>query len=79
MKVKTIWFGDDEKPESAEVELSMRELAWIATVTRHQSWTDVDNLLPGYGGENETIYDALSGIFNGFWEDGVDGYLGGRG
>ncbi|MCX5584295.1 hypothetical protein [Streptomyces erythrochromogenes] len=74
MKVKRIDLDDDEMPERVLVELSHDEATYLATLLGKQNHNDGEAVLQGGAALGGAVYDGLTGgIFNRFYEDGVDG------
>lgn len=73
MKIMQINLGNDELPTSLVAELSVDEAVVLAKMTgKYSSLTATQE----FGDRAEcttSIYDALTGgVFNRFWDDGVD-------
>ena len=74
MKVKRIDLDSDEMPERVLVELSHDEVTYLAVLLGRQNYTSAEAVLRGGGLLGGAVYDGLTGgIFNRFYEDGVDG------
>lgn len=73
MRLKSIWFDDNQRPATVTVEMTVREAAWLARFNGRLSAAAVDEILPGFREESSAIYSALvGGLFNRFWDDGVN-------
>ncbi|MFF0055712.1 hypothetical protein ACFYRI_15105 [Streptomyces microflavus] len=74
MKVKRIDLDDEEMPERVLVELSHDEAVYLALLLGHQNGNDMNGVTPGGSRLGGAVYEGLSGgLFNRFYEDGVDG------
>ncbi|MGY4902585.1 hypothetical protein [Streptomyces sp. 900116325] len=74
MKVKRIDLDDEEMPERVLVELSHDEAAYLALLLGKQNGNDMNAVTPGGVRLGGAVYEGLtSGLFNRFYEDGVDG------
>ena len=74
MKVKRIDLDDDEVPASVTVELTHDEAVYLAVLTGKQNAVSAEEVLRGGAVHNGAVYECLSGgLFNRFYEDGVDG------
>lgn len=76
MKVKRIDLDDEEMPETALVELSHDEAAYLALLLGQQNGASAEQVAPGGSRLGSAVYEGLTGgLFNRFYEDGVDGAL----
>ena len=74
MKVKRIDLDDEEMPECIQVELSHDEAVYVALLIGKQTGTASENTMPGGAEFGSSVYYGLTGgVFNRFYEDGVDG------
>lgn len=74
MKVKSIQLNDDEMPQSLIVELSIREALFIGLAIGGNNDADANAIIPGGYVENGSIYSGLvGGLFNRYWDSGIDG------
>ena len=74
MKIKRIDLDDDEAPESVLVELTHDEAVFLALFLGKQNGEQDEAVMPGGSLLGSSIYGALTGgVFNRFYEDGVDG------
>ncbi|MGX1483412.1 hypothetical protein RKD45_002488 [Streptomyces griseus] len=74
MKVKRIDLDDEEMPERVLVELSHDEAVYLALMIGKQSGNDMNGVMPGGSRLGNSVYEGLAGgLFNRFYEDGVDG------
>lgn len=74
MKVKQIDLDGEEMPERVLVELSHDEAAYLAVLLGRQNGNDMSEVTPGGVLLGSAIYNGLTGgLFNRFYEDGVDG------
>lgn len=74
MKIQSVEFDDNEMPRLVTARLTLREAAMIAIVFGRLSPASAreQGLDPEVTG---TVHDKLTGVFNAYYEDGVDGYL----
>ncbi|MGI5216225.1 hypothetical protein [Nocardia sp. CA-290969] len=76
MKLHGILLDDDEQVDGATVTLTRAELQIIAVLIGRRSDTKIEEVLPGHGHAADELYNGLiGGIFNRFWEDGLDDAL----
>lgn len=74
MKVKRIDLDDQEMPETIQVEMTHDEATFLASLLGKQNGHDANAVLPGGDRLNTAVYEGLTfGVFNRFYEDGVDG------
>jgi hypothetical protein len=74
VRIQTVHLDDNELPRLIDATLTMREAAMITKAFGRLS----PNAAREQGFDPEitsTVYDKLTGVFNAFYEDGVDGYL----
>ncbi|WP_158715882.1 hypothetical protein [Streptomyces sp. NRRL B-24720] len=72
--MKRIDLDDEEMPESVLVELSHDEAAYLALLLGKQNGNDMNAVALGGARLGGAVYEGLtSGLFNRFYEDGVDG------
>ena len=80
MKVLSISFDDDGKPDTATVVLTRKEMQLIAKFVGEQSPAMREKFLPGHSEAGEGLYDALTGmVFNPYWEDALNEAIRGAG
>lgn len=76
MKLKRIDYTDHETegsiPEAVTIELTGRELVYIARLVGEQSGNMADIVLDNGHIENGAVYAILSGVANGHFERGLD-------
>lgn len=76
MKLINITLNDDQLPAKAVAELTIDEMIWITRVTGRQNFQTAEELVPGFGAASSEVYHCLSGgLFNRFWECGLDGAI----
>lgn len=68
MKVRQINYNDDAEIETLVVSMSLREAAAIQAIAGKLNVHAERRL--GLSGE-DSLYDAISTVFNGHWDDGV--------
>lgn len=74
MKVKQIDLNEDEMPEKVLVELSHDEAAYIALMIGRQSGADAEQVITNGSPLSTSVYEGLAfGLFNRFYEDGIEG------
>ncbi|MER6249405.1 hypothetical protein [Streptomyces griseorubiginosus] len=74
MKVKQINLDDEEQPETVLVELTHDEAVFVALTLGKQNGTDGEAILAGGSTLGSRVYWGLcGGVFNRFYEDGIDG------
>lgn len=74
MKVKRIDLDDEEVPERVLVELSHDEAAYLALLLGKQNGNAANEITPGGAALGGAVHNGLTGgLFNRFYEDGVDG------
>ncbi|MFD3815060.1 hypothetical protein ACFWRZ_08330 [Streptomyces rubiginosohelvolus] len=74
MKVKRIDLDDEGMPECVLVKLSHDEAVYLALLIGKQNGNDMNGVMPGGSLQGGAIYEGLAGgLFNRFYEDGVDG------
>ncbi|MFG2970892.1 hypothetical protein ACGFZS_47250 [Streptomyces sp. NPDC048288] len=74
MKIRRIDLDDDEAPETVTVELSHDEAVFLALFLGKQNGIEEEEVMRGGSVLGAGIYGALTGgVFNRFYEDGVDG------
>lgn len=79
MKVKQITLDDEEMPERVMLDCSHDEALLIAALIGKASADKLDILLPEGARVGAEIFDALTGgVFNRFYEDGVNEAIGTR-
>lgn len=77
MKIRSIQLNEDEMPESVTAVLSLREALFIGLVLGKQNDPDSNAILPEGYREGESVYNGLTGgLFNRFWENGIEGAKG---
>ena len=74
MKINTIQFGDNEKPAKVTATFTIREAAMIAKAFGRLSPTSATEAGLDPSATSST-YDALTGVFNAYYEDGLNDYL----
>ncbi|MGW2384380.1 hypothetical protein [Streptomyces sp. NPDC001658] len=76
MKVKRIDLSDEEFPECVTVELTHDEATFLAVLLGKLNGTREEEIMKGGSELGSRIYWGLAGgVFNRFYEDGVDGAL----
>ena len=76
MKIRNIQLDDNELPETVTVEMTIGEAAFIAKVCGGLSRNTAIEQHGPIGAHHDDIYDSLTGgLFNRFWEDGIDDAL----
>ena len=65
MQIKSIELNDDEEPEFVTAKLTIRELAFLATLVGKLSETTANEVLPGYDYESRQIWSAVCSIGGG--------------
>lgn len=74
MKVKRIDLDDEEMPERVTVELSHDEATFLAVFLGKLNGAQEEEAMKGGSALGSGIYWGLAGgVFNRFYEDGVDG------
>lgn len=74
MKVKRIDLDDEEMPETVLVELTHDEAVFLAVLLGRLRGNQEEAILKGGSALGGGVYDGLAGgVFNRFYEDGVDG------
>lgn len=74
MRIQTVHLDDNELPNLITATLTLREAAMIAKAFGPLSSDSARE--QGLDWEvTSTVYDKLTGVFNAFYEDGVDGYF----
>lgn len=76
MKIREIKHNKRERPVSVTVTLTLDEAAFITTVLGSQSGDKSNSFMPRGDAVGTEIYSCLTGgLFNRYWNDGIDGYL----
>jgi hypothetical protein len=72
VKIMGLTFDNEGHPDTATAILARKEMQLLAKYTGAQSHAAAEEFLPGHGTASCDIYVALSGVFDRYWEDGVD-------
>jgi hypothetical protein len=78
VELKSITFTKDEQdgdvvPESAVFELTIQEIAYLATLLGQQTGITASAVMPGGDGVNSSIWNSLNGdVINRYYDDGID-------
>ena len=75
VKLRSIGYGEDERPVEVTVTLTIEEMAFLHRVTGNMTWPRGVEIMPGGGAVSEEIYSCATNVFNRHWDAGVDGYL----
>jgi hypothetical protein len=77
MQIKSLELDEDEDPEFITARMSVKEAAYLATLTGKQSSSSANEFMRGGAEANTGVYDALTGgVFNRYFDGGVQEYVG---
>lgn len=72
-QVKGIDMDDDGNPEWVTIKLSLKELAYLGTLTGKQSHITAEELMENGSHANDQLYDVAVGeVFNRWWDGGLE-------
>lgn len=73
MKIRQINLGDDELPETIVVEMSLSEAIFVGKLVGNTNDPEAETVKPGGKDDAYEVYSALTGgVFNRFWDGGVE-------
>lgn len=73
MQVKQINLNDDEMPEAVLVRMTHDEAVYLTLLIGKQNGAAMEQVMPGGAVLGGAVYEALTGgLFNRFYEDGVN-------
>ncbi len=75
-RIVSIGFDDDEELAEVVVRLTAAEAAYLAKLTGKQNHTAANEMSAGGAEATGGTYDALTRVFNGLYDDGVNDWPG---
>lgn len=73
MKLQAVFYDQDEEMSAVQVLMSADEAAFLVKIIG--GLTDVQGDAIQAGGVYHGIYSSLAGVFNSFYDDGVNDYI----